>query len=85
MMARNDEWIRVKIKNKAGDTICLYHPPKTGSAGQDVDRELRAILGISSPKSPGHTASITVEALPGPADWLTRLAAASEVPRDHCK
>jgi hypothetical protein len=65
--------------------ICLYHPPKTGSAGQDVDREVRAILGIPSPKPRGYEAPVTVEALPGEADWLTRLVPASAVPRDHCK
>jgi hypothetical protein len=84
-MARNDEWIRVKIRNKAGDTICLYHPPRSGSAGQDVDRQLRAILGIPSPRPASDAALITIEALPGPAHWLTHLVSAADVPANHCE
>ena len=84
-MARTDEWIRVKVKNKAGQTICLYHPPHARSAGQDVDRELRALLGIPSPQPKGYVPEITIEALPGPADWLTALVPKSSIPADHCK
>ena len=82
-MARTDEWIRVKIKNKAGKSICLYHPPHAGSAGQDVDRELREVLGIPSPQPPGYNPALTIEALPGTADWLTKLVPGSSVPSDH--
>jgi hypothetical protein len=84
-MARTDDWVRVKIKNKLGQSICLYHAPHSGSAGEDVDRELRAILGIPSPKPVGYVTTITVEALPSPADWLTKLVPRSKIPRDHCK
>ena len=80
-MARNDRWVRVKIRNRStGATMCLYHPPKAGAAGEDVDRELRAILEIPSPQAKGYEARVTIEALPGPGDWLTAKMPASDVP-----
>jgi hypothetical protein len=79
-MARNDSWIRVEIRNrKTGRAIYLYHPPKEGAAGEDVDRELRAILEIPSPQPPGYQPVVTIKALPSPADWLTDKVPASEV------
>ena len=63
--------------------MCLYHPPKGGTAGQDVDRELRAILEIPSPKPKGYSSKITIEALPEPAKWLTAKVAAADVPPGH--
>lgn len=85
-MPRNDSWIRVKIKNpKTGSVMCLYHPPRAGSAGQDVDRELRDILEIPSPRTKDYVPVVTIEALPSPADWLTAKVPVTEVPEGHCK
>lgn len=85
-MARNDSWVRVKIVSRgSGQTMCLYHTPKGGAAGQDVDRELRAILGIPSPQPKDYVPEITIEALPAPADWLTERVPPEDVPPDHCK
>ena len=80
-MARNDSWICVKIENKkTGDAIYLYHPPTSGAAGEDVDRHLRSVLGIPSPAPKGHVATVTIRALPSPADWLTSLVPVGMVP-----
>jgi len=79
-MARNADWIRVKIKNRDGRTMYLYHPPKEGAAGEDVDRELRSILAIPSPQPAGYKPVVTIEALPSPAEWLTAKVPAGEIP-----
>ena len=85
-MASTENWIRVRIKNRStGETMCLFHPPKAGAAGQDVVRELRASLGIPSPQPSGYIPEVTIEALPSPADWLTSMVPASSVPTDCCK
>ena len=84
-MARTTSWIRVRIKNTVtGETMCLYHPPTAGAAGEDVDRDLRSLLGIPSPQPKGYKAQITVEALPSPADWLSSKVPATDIPPDHC-
>ena len=83
-MAHNESWIRVRIKNRStGETICLYRPPKAGAASEEVDRELRAILGIPSPQPKSYIPHVTIEALPSPADWLTDKVPARDVPKDH--
>jgi hypothetical protein len=80
-MARTESWIRVKIKNRrTGKAIFLYHPPKAGAAGEDVDRDLRAILEIPSPQPAGYKPRMTIEALPSPADWLSALVSSSVCP-----
>jgi hypothetical protein len=81
-MAKNDNWVGVEIKNEeSGEKIRLYHPPRDGAAGQDVDRQLRRILGIPSPQPAGYKPKVVVTALPGLglADWLTKAAPGSEI------
>ncbi len=39
-MAQNEKWICIEIVNsKNNKTMKLYHPPKDGAAGEDVDRD----------------------------------------------
>jgi len=83
-MARTNDWIAIKIRSKkTKETMIIYHPPAKPSAGLTVDVRLRRLLQMPYPARRGNEPDnrVTIEALPGGADWLSKKVPASEVPK----